>query len=225
MPPGAAAGGAGASAFASPITTTGNTSGTLLTGFRQGVAGVNAAAAPSGNNLLTGLMFAMMGINAVGGLISSRSQAEGQQLTADAQARALEANARIRGLQAEDAIRRGEKQVVKAQQSAKRLLGSQRAALGAQGIDIESGSALDIQEETAELGATDVMELRNNAWREAWGFKAEAADLRSRADVARLTGRVRSRSTILTGGVNAAKGLVQAAFLSRQSTPRISDFL
>jgi hypothetical protein len=45
-----------------------------------------------------------------------------------------------------------------------------------------------VQADQAYLGELDALSIRNNAQREAWGFKMEATDLRKRAEIARKEG-------------------------------------
>jgi hypothetical protein len=57
------------------------------------------------------------------------------------------------------------------------LIGSQRAALAAQGGDINSGSPLDIVTDTARAGEFDAQTIRNAAAHKAYGFRVQAANL------------------------------------------------
>jgi len=68
------------------------------------------------------------------------------------------------------------------------LLGKQRAALASQGSDINSGSATDIYGDTARTGALDTLTIRNNAAREEFNFKAQAAGAGGMAGMADATG-------------------------------------
>jgi len=174
------------------------------TGASVIVSNPYAKAAGGGSNTLP---FLLMGIQAVSSLFGAKGQADASSAYGENQADIYDTNARLKDLLAEDAIIRGDRQAVKAKQSAKRLIGSQRAALAAQGIDIESGSALDIQEETASLGAEDALNIRNNAWRESWGYKVQANNYRSAASISRTTAKNKSKNTLLTGGLNAVKDI------------------
>ena len=167
-----------------------------------------------------------MGIQGMGSLASGYSQSKAQKSLSDYEASVYESNARLADLKAADAIFRADKEAVKAKQASKRLIGSQRAALGAQGIDIESGSALDIQEESASIGAEEALNIRNNAWRESWGYKTQAVDLRGRAEMARITGKNTSRNTMLTGGLSAIKDVTYGMYLAKnKSAFSLSDYL
>lgn len=100
----------------------------------------------------------------------------------DAQAGFLRTNASLADNQAADATARGEEGASSVTRATRALGGSQRAALAAQGVNIGSGSALDVVESDQRLGALDALTIRNNAAREAWGFQTQAAGYRSQAD-------------------------------------------
>jgi len=114
-----------------------------------------------------------------------------------------EGNARLSEEQAADAFARGEEDVRRLEVKSRGLIGSQRARLAAQGLDIESGSALDIQADTAYMTEMDKMTIRTNAAREAWGYKAQAANYRFGGKVALQTGKQQAIGTLLTGGGKA----------------------
>jgi hypothetical protein len=119
----------------------------------------------------------------------------------------LDRNAGVYDLQATDAISRGAEASARQRQAVRRMTGSQRVALAAQGIDIGSGSAADVQANTAYVGELDALTIENNARREAWGFQTQATNARAQAGLARTAGRTAAASgtnaavgTLLTGG-------------------------
>lgn len=134
--------------------------------------------------------------------LSAYAQSKGQKAEGAHQARVYEQNALLNEAQASDAVSRGDKEAKAHNTAVKKLIGSQRAAFGAQGLDLESGSALDVQADTAGMGAIDELTIRNNAWREAWGYKVKAQDYRSAAEFAKMSASNKSRNTILTAGMN-----------------------
>ncbi len=153
---------------------------------------------------------ASMGVSAfstVLGAYTSYTQGKAQRRIFEAQAKIDEINARIAEMQAEDAIKRGHEREGISRQKTKKIRGAQRAALAAQGIRVDVGSALDIQLETEDIGELDALTIRNNALREAFGFKAGAAGLRTEAGFKRTEGeRAQARGvfegtqTLLTSG-------------------------
>jgi hypothetical protein len=148
------------------------------------------------------------------------TQAQAQRSQSRYEQRIAEANARIMDLQARDATQRGEEAADASQRATRQLVGSQRAAMAAQGIDVASGSALDVQEATAGLGALDALTIRNNAYREAWGFQMQALNSRSEAAHARSAGRQAVRNTLLEGGLGAARDYAAYSARSGPAGPR-----
>lgn len=147
------------------------------------------------------------------GAAASLSNAYTQGAAASSQGRyeaaGLRWNARMAELNAGDAIARGQLEAVKVGRSARRLQGSQRAAFAAQGVDVSTGSAADIVAETGQLAQEDIRTITNNAWREAFGFKAEALQLEAKARMAKVVARYEKTTTLATGGMSAARELLK----------------
>ena len=114
-------------------------------------------------------------------------------------------NADVAEQQAQDAIARGDVAAKRQQQVIKQTIGAQRAALAAQGLDLKDGSALDVQMNTAGLGALDVVTIKNNAAREAWGYRVNADNYRMQGEVARKTADANAFGTLLGGGASLVK--------------------
>lgn len=121
-------------------------------------------------------------------------------------------NERIGNLQADDAIRRGEKEAKAYGQQVSQLVGKQRVALAAQGIDVDSGSAGEIQDQTRAIGALDQLTIRNNAAREAWGYKVQASNSVLSANMQALGNINQAKASILTGGITALNSFGQAGY-------------
>ena len=67
-----------------------------------------------------------------------------------------------------------------------------------------------MQADAAFLGELDAMTIRNNAAREAWGYKVQAADIRERARITRREGRLVGEAT-RAAGREARKGAIIGA--------------
>lgn len=148
--------------------------------------------------------------------VQGRNQAKAQRLEGQYLEDTYNANARIMDMQAQDAIDRGDKNAQKMKTQTKKLIGSQRAAMAAQGLDLEEDDALAIQQETAAFGAEDAQTIKNNAWQEAWGYRVQAQDYRNKGVFANITGKQKARSTVLTTGLN----IMNTFASSGKSTPR-----
>ena len=122
----------------------------------------------------------------------------------------LNFNKKIATIQAEDALERGEQDVAAFKKQAEGIKGSQKAALAAQGIEVDSGSAAQIQYETDKEIDTNIKRIKNNAWREAWGYKTEAVNLSTQAAFEKISAKNRAESTLLRGGLEATGTLIQA---------------
>lgn len=141
--------------------------------------------------------------SAASSLISSNSNASGATEQASYQDSKFQTNAGIADAQSADAIARGDRNALAQDRKVKLLIGTQRAKLGAQGADLSSGSALDVTSDTAGLGAEDVLQIKNNAFREAWGYSTQAQDYRAQASLVKTGGQNVARNSILTGIVDA----------------------
>jgi hypothetical protein len=115
-----------------------------------------------------------------------------------------EINSRLADQQFQQVIKKGEEEATAYSKKVKGLAGSQKAALAAQGIDVGSGSAAEIQKETMIMGAEDAMKIRNNAYQEAFGYKVQAINTRSQGNFDSMTAGFKSRQTLLSGGMQAA---------------------
>jgi hypothetical protein len=90
---------------------------------------------------------------------------------------------------AADAITRGDTEEARRQRQTGQLLGQQRAALAANGVDADFGSASDIQNDARSIGAEDALTIRQNALREGQGYEISAWNNESRARSARAQGK------------------------------------
>lgn len=115
-------------------------------------------------------------------------------------------NASVAELQAQDAVVRGRDAEKRHRSQVSGLIGAQRASMAAQGQDLSDpdSSAGQIQEDTAYLGELDALTIRNNAAREAWGFRVQAEDMRMRGALAEIEGRNKAVGTILGAAGNLA---------------------
>jgi hypothetical protein len=174
--------------------------------------------------ILGGLIGSTVG-QATGSLTSGFLGAGAANAQGRIQQRTAELNAQFAELRARDAIKRGEKEVKRFQQASKQLVGRQRVALAAQGIDVSTGSAREIQEEVATATTEDILEIRNNAWREAFGFRFEAENIRSEGALARLQGSSQATASLLTGGLGALDAFQTGApGIAGALPPKVSVF-
>lgn len=147
------------------------------------------------------------------GVVASTSAAytksKADKAAYDYQAKIAENNAQADEWRAQDAIVRG--QSAEAQQRLKTamLAGTQRAGMAAGGLDLAEGSPLNILTDTAYQGELDANTIKDNASREAWGYRTQASNDRGNADLLRSRAAMENpgraaATTFLTGAGSVA---------------------
>lgn len=95
-------------------------------------------------------------------------------------------------------------------QKTRATVGSIAASQAASGIEVGSGSALDVRFSARELGELDALTIRSNAAREAYGYRNQAVSHESQGTLsgfeaknARIAGEVNAAATLLGGASSA----------------------
>jgi len=121
-------------------------------------------------------------IMAVTAVVSAGFAANQQIKQGKFQESTAEYNARVAENQAEETRNAGvEAENIQRKKTAE-LLSKQRAQLGAANVDLSSGSALQLQEETEALGEADALRIRSN-------FEGQAGALNTGADLTAASGQ------------------------------------
>lgn len=168
------------------------------------------------------------GIGSYFGAATQKANLRGQSAVLEANARISDANARIAELGAESALQQGQYEVARHTLQVGQLKSRQRVALAANGVDVGSASAAEIQASTEILKDMDVRTIESNAMRSAWGYRTqglnaqtEAANQRSQAVAARAMGSaispIGSTTTSLLGSVgNVASSWYKFSKVSKE---------
>jgi hypothetical protein len=143
---------------------------------------------------------ALVGAQLIGGAMQARSQYQSDQYNAAL----MQQNARIQENAAADAEKRGQRDADLERRRTRSLISSQRAAMAANGIDLDNGSALALQEGTAGLGEEDAMYREENGKREAYNFRVQSFNDRAQAKNLKKGSKNRAIGTLLGAGANAA---------------------
>ena len=149
----------------------------------------------------------MTALGLAAGAYSSYAQAETAKAQADAQASALEQNAKIAEYQGHDAIQRGGQEELRLRRSLAIQQGQAKAAMGASGIDIDSGSMQNIINSSIQEGEYDAAAIRFNAARERWGYLQQANNMRAQAQTARNIGSNAYRNALFGGFLKLGTGI------------------
>jgi len=183
-------------------------------------------------SLLIGLVAGSTATQVVGQVKAgnaAKRAGEGQQRAANSEADVLDYNASVSDLQARDALERGAIDESRFRAQVRGIVGAQRAGYAGQGVDVGSGSAVEVQQDATYLGELDALQLRQNAMREAWGFKVSAYDARAQADIARKEGVVyaeagrANQSASRIGAVGTLLGAGGSLMLQRYGFRNTSD--
>lgn len=157
--------------------------------------------------MCTGFEMAMVGLAAGGAVMqaSAAAQASAAQKQAyEYQAAVSRNNQKIAEWQAQNEIAKGEEAQVEQRRKIAALKGSQRAGLAAKGLDISTGSALNILTDTDYLGELDVQNIKSNAERNAWAARVQGSNEAANAQL--LSMRAEAENPLLTGAGSLLTG-------------------
>lgn len=130
------------------------------------------------------------GAAVVGTLVSgysaySSAQAQGQ--AASYQAQVAKNNAQIANQNSQYAIEAGQEKAQQTSLSNSAKLGQIRAAIGANNIDVNSGSAANTQESQREIGKLDTETQMSNALLQAYGYQVAGTGYAAQAGLENMT--------------------------------------
>ena len=140
----------------------------------------------------------------------AKNQADAMKRQSEFEARQMEFNAQLTDMRREELGEQRGKDIVARESQINQMIGSQKTAMAASGVSLDSELAQQIKEESLRTGTEDVQMIKNNAWKQAWGLEMEAQDMRSQAGFTRLGGKNKARQTLTTGGVQAIGSLGRA---------------
>ena len=150
-------------------------------------------------------MAASGAISAIGSMIVSYIGAKSQKNTLETQAKIAEINARVSENAAQASLLNGQKQVAQSTLKYGAVKSSQKAALAANGVDIGTGNAAEIQASTDIFKEIDSATIHANAVREAWGYRTQSSNYQTdamlkRSTAANTSAGMAAGSTLLSEG-------------------------
>lgn len=86
-------------------------------------------------------------------------------------------------------------------------IGGIHASIGASGLTADSGSAMDVLQESAANGEMDALRAKHAGDLKAWSYRTGAEQSREAGDSARTTGYLGAASSILGAGASVASQL------------------
>lgn len=181
------------------------------------VAGATAAAAGASTAGIAGAALAAnataisIGSSLLGGL-SALQSSRAASASAGYNAKVAANNAAISTQNANFAGAEGQQNVAAEGAKTRAAIAATLANQGASGVDVNTGSSVDVRESEAKLGMLNSLNIRSDAARRAYGFQTEAASdmaqsrlLRSQQSSDKISGYINAASTVLGGAAKASK--------------------
>lgn len=143
------------------------------------------------------------GVSAVGAIEQGQATAN----AANYQAQVARNNAIIAQQKADYAIQSGQQQAATQSMKGAATLGKIKANQAASGVDVNSGSAADVQVSQRELNKLDTDTVLNNAELKAWGYRTEATSDTAQAQLSDM----QAEQAPIGAAFSAAGGLLSSA--------------
>lgn len=149
-------------------------------------------------------------------VLAGAAQAKQEREAGKSNAAIAENNARMAEQEGRDEAVQLARESQQAAWRTRAIMGSQRAAIAANGIDSETGNSFDLLGETALFGGAEQSAISQDAARRAWASQGETLNYRNQGAQAKWMGKNSSNITILktigsagsmwASGMGAAKG-------------------
>lgn len=162
----------------------------------------------AGDNALLGE--AGIGATLIGGLTSAfgaYEQGQSQQEMYNYQAGVARLNTQIADQNATYATQIGEDQATRAGLQGAQRMGQIKAAQGASGLDVNSGSAVQVRASQKEASSLDVASIRSNAAKTAYNYQVQGVQFTAQGQMDTVAGE----NARTSGMINAGSSLIGAA--------------
>ena len=145
------------------------------------------------------------------GAMGAMQQANAAAASANYQAQVNQNNAILADRAAEDARKRGDAELAEHRRKVAQMQGKQVAAMAANGVDITSGSPLNILADTAQMGELDAATITNNAEREALGYEAQGMNFRAESQLNRANAKSAKTASYISAAGTVVSGVGQVS--------------
>lgn len=147
-----------------------------------------------------------------------------QMSAANAQERVLLQNAEMARLAGKDALRRGSVAAGQALAMGSRAVGQARARASASGVDVYSGSVLDVLGTTRLMSKLDAETQQINAASEMWGRERQAQNFANESQLAKAKGIWGSAATLLGGVTEGGEIAYRAGLFNEKQKENFPKF-
>jgi len=117
------------------------------------------------------------------GVASASASADAQEKASAYQAQVAKNNQQQANQAAVYAQQQGQVMEDAKREQTAQTLGGERAAMAANGVDLDSGSALRLQGDTAKVGELDALTIKNNAARASYGYQVQGLGYADQANM------------------------------------------
>ena len=167
---------------------------------------------------ITVAMVAMSAYGAVSQANAASNAAKSQKNAYEYQAQVSRNNAKIAEWQAQNEIAKGQQAEIEQRRKTAALKGTQTASLAARGLDISSGSALNILTDTDYMGEQDALTIRDNAAKAAWSARLQGSNESGNAGFYSSAASGIDPSTAYTSSLLGSAGSVASNWYSKSGT-------
>ena len=95
-------------------------------------------------------------------------------------------------------------------------IGSQQAAMAANGFDVGEGTAVDVIEDTATMGELDALTIQYNKETQAQAYEAQANNYQNQANLDIISGRNAMRAGMINGVTSGMNSLASTASVAQK---------
>lgn len=149
---------------------------------------------------------ALQGASMAMGMAGSISGGNSQKALAEYEAQVAHNNAEIASKNEAKAYKAGAMEAQQQRTKMATLLGSQRAGYGASGVDVNTGSAREVQRSSQSLGYQDLLTIRENTRARANAFRQQGTDYLNRANMALMGGSNAQMAGMMGAGTSFLDG-------------------
>ena len=178
----------------------------------------------------TGLMGMSMAttLSAAGTLASAGMSAigayqsvQGQKAQLQYQSQVDANNAKIAEWQANEAKNKGDEEAAKIRRQAEQVKGAQRTSMAARGLDLNEGTAQELQDQTDFFSMYDQNTVKRNASNEAWAARQQAGNFTSSSQAKAATAKSMSPLMSATTSLLGSAATVSDRWLNLGGTPML----
>ena len=193
-------------------------SGTALVGSAATAGGaaatsglIGTAGAVTAGGIASAASIGAGAIGALGSIEQSRASAAAAGYNSQVAAQ----NAQLATQNAQFAGAQGEQQTAAEGAKTKAAVGATLANEGESGIDVNSGSNVDVRESEAKIGMLNALTIRSNAAKSAYGFQTQSVSDTGQAALDKSQQSSDITGGYLSAGANVLGGISNAAKFSR----------